>query len=299
MPVRISNQDKEEWISRFLNIYACLELNSKYTGENNCIRFEEVTTDQRRVSTVVALLKEIELINENLSPNPETIEKYIHLPLYNKKKEFEVNLYKSVRVKKAYSSGRNDKYTWKQKLIENKKEFISNGISIDSFCNFCVYIFNNQEEYYFKTSGDNLFAIPKEVYDNLNDLIVQECSEKYLRDHSEKVYSYSLGLKFKEIYMQPEEITEEHLKRDIAYYDRQIRKYKRHLKELKILQRYHKKYGVVKLQEMFHKDSSEYLCNMALLWIRDTDKLWVAKEHEISLSRKDFANIFFSGLPEE
>lgn len=286
-PVRISEKEKKEWTINFLKKYISIELQNKYMNIKQCINYEYIGTDQRRIPTIISFLKEKKLIKTNnyIDPNHEEIKKIISLPDNNSKPSFLDNIYIHSF---SYSST-------SRKIISNKTEMFKDILSF-KFSEM-TYIYNNQNQFIFKISGSKLFVILKETYNNIDELVLRAYAIKEIDIDLNTILSYSLDLKFKALNentdyltdaLELDKLTEEQLSERIIKQQEKIKFLKRRAKETKILHRYITKLGKEGFRSRLIEHSFDYIKSSASLWINSSDKRKIK-----------IAKIVLEGLPEE
>lgn len=283
---RISQEEQNLWLINYLHKYVQIELVNKYFNDHQHVQYEYIGTDQRRIPTIIAFLKDIKLIKNALEPNHEWIQNYLNQGEYNKCPDFKERLYQS---KYGYSSRTS------KTLIENKRQAFK---SIEYFkAKELIYVFNNQDQFIFKISGSKLLVISKEVYNNIDELVLMGYAEKEIDEDPNMILSYAFGIRFKTLNhstdyllttIDLEHLTQEKLSDNIPELNDKMERLKRRIKENKILHRYTERFGSDKFRTKIILSSFDYIKSMAPVWVNSGNRRKIK-----------IAKIVLEGLPEE
>jgi len=279
-PIRLSEEEKKEWINNFLKKYIQIELQNKYFNVKDNLNYEYMGIDRRRIPTAIKLYKERNLILNVLEPNHKEIKKIISLPENNTPPSFNKKVYQE------YS---------KEKIITNKFQMFKNILNFKH--SEMIYIYNNQNKFIFKISGSTLLVLSKETYNKIDELVLMAYAEKKIDEDINTILSYSLDLRIKAIHEERlqwnknitlEKLTEEFLSEKIDFIHKELEILKRRAKETKILHRYVTRFGKERFRARLIKHGYDYLTSIAPVWImgEDNRKIKIAK-------------IVLEGLPEE
>lgn len=280
--------DKKQVIEKYLHKYVDLQLRNKYMNKKEeipyesmiliCMSYDDIKNAKEIKPLIISLLRENNIIKDNGEPNHTEIEKLLSLSEYNDTLHQRTSIYKT---------------GFQQKIIRNKTEAFQDILNIKR--KQLIYVYNNQDKYLFKQLGNRLHFISKEEYNNLNKMVLRQHAYAYIKEHPKKCLSYAFNLRFKAIsasiqtsYINYGKRTDEYIAPDIDRVELDMIVLKRLSRELKIIQRYHIRWGKEKYHQFLTDKIIEYLKFSAPLWINSEEK------YEKYISR-----LVLEGLPEE